>query len=167
MSYTFTPMNKDDAHAIRAWQYPEPYTIYNVGEEADEEVLDSEMLDLRSPYYTVRNEAGELIGYFCYGTSAQPFESGEPRLNIDDHTIAVGLGLRPDLTGQGLGSSFVEAGLNFAREQFAPYTFRLYVMTFNKRAIRAYEKAGFQHMQVYTQRNIYGEHEFLIMSREA
>jgi RimJ/RimL family protein N-acetyltransferase len=160
-------MNKDDAHAIRAWQYEEPYTIYNVGGEPDEENLDSEMLDPRSPYYSVRDEHGELIGYFCYGTAGQPFDSGEPGLYTDNHTITIGLGLRPDLTGKGLGPGFVEAGLNFARQHFAPRAFRLYVMTFNQRAIRTYEKAGFQHERVYTQRNIHGEHEFLVMSREA
>lgn len=167
MSYTFTPMDKDDAQSFRAWQYEEPYSIYNVGGEPDEENIDSEMLDPRSPYYSVRDEQGELIGYFCYGTAGQPFDSSEPALYTNDRTICIGLGIRPDLTGKGLGPGFVEAGLNFARQQFAPRTFRLYVLTFNRRAIRAYEKVGFRHEGIYTQRNIHGERDFLIMSCEA
>ena len=48
-----------------------------------------------------------------------------------------------DLTGRGQGLAFVNAGLTFACQTYAPTAFRLYVMTFNHRAIRVYERAGF------------------------
>lgn len=166
MSYSFRLMNEADASAIRAWRYEAPYDTYNVSDNPEEDAGPDEMLERRSPYYAVRDEEGELIGYFCYGTAAQPFGSPKAGLYTDDHSIVIGLGLRPDLTGKGLGPSFVEAGLDFARQQFAPQTFLLYVMAFNQRAIRAYEKVGFAHVRVYMQHNIHGEHEFLVMSRE-
>ncbi len=167
MPYTFTLMNETDAYAISLWRYEAPYDTYNISDNAEEEADSNEMLDTRSPYYAVRNEQGELIGYFCYGTAAQPFGSSEPGLYTDDHAIVIGLGLRPDFTGKGLGPTFVEAGLDFAWQQFAPRTFLLYVMTFNQRAIHAYEKVGFAHVRRYMQHNIHGTHEFLIMSRKA
>ena len=167
MPYTFTLMNRIDADAICAWHYEPPYDTYNFSDNPEEEAGSDEMLDRRSPYYAVRDESDELIGYFCYGTAAQPFSSPEPALYTADHDIVIGLGLRPDLTGKGLGPGFVTAGLDFARQQFNPRAFILYVMTFNQRAIRAYEKVGFAHVRVYMQHNIHGTHEFLMMRREA
>jgi GNAT superfamily N-acetyltransferase len=61
-------------------------------------------------YFAVKDEAGELIGFFHYK------EPHAPRLEI-------GLGLHPDRTGQGLGKSFVEAGLDCGRERFGPRAF--------------------------------------------
>ncbi len=157
-------MNEADAQAIMTWHYEEPYAIYNMDSDLEDT---AEMLDRRSPHYAVRDEQGELIGFFSFGTSAQPWDTNEPALYTENKTIDVGLGMRPDLTGKGLGLAFVNAGLAFAREQFAPEHFRLFVLTFNERAIRVYEQAGFQRVQVFTQPNIHNEYEFLEMSRKA
>jgi [ribosomal protein S18]-alanine N-acetyltransferase len=53
-----------------------------------------------------------------------------------------GLGLRPDLTGQGLGLEFFRAGVAFARERYQPQRVYLHVAEFNERARRVYERAG-------------------------
>ena len=166
MQFTFKPLDEPTARDIIGWRYEEPYTAYNVNEEDSSNVL-SEMLDRRSPYYAVHNEQGELIGFFAYGTSAEVFGNQEPGLYSENHTITVGLGLRPDLTSKGLGPAFVKAGLDFARQQFAPDYFRLYVLTFNERAIRVYERVGFQRVGIYIQHSTEGKREFLEMSRKA
>jgi RimJ/RimL family protein N-acetyltransferase len=115
----------------------------------------------------VRDEQGELVGYFCYGTAGQPWEVNEPSLYVDDRVIVIGLALRPDLTGKGLGPSFVNAGLAFAREQFAPLMFHLYVLAFNQRAIRVYERAGFHNVGKITVHNMHGPVEFIEMETDA
>jgi len=162
MQFTFKQTGEADAYAIQTWSYEEPYSVYNWEEEDI-----SEMLDVRSPHYAVKDEQGELIGFFAYGSSAQVWNSDEPYLYSENNTITVGLGLRPDLTGKGLGLAFVNARLDFARKQLKLDYFRLFVLAFNERAIRIYERAGFQRVSIYVQHNVNGAREFLVMRRHA
>ena len=81
--------------------------------------------------------------------------------------LDIGLGLRPDLTGRGLGHDFVTFGLDFARSAFAPPAFRLLVATFNRRAIRVYEKVGFRPVRTFVTLTKRGQCEWLEMIREA
>ncbi len=106
-----------------------------------------------------------MVGFWRFGTSAAITDSQEPGIYGEDGSVLVGLGLRPDLTGTGLGLAFVNAGLAFGNAQFAPAAFRLFVMTFNQRAIRVYERAGFQRVGVVAQRSPQGERPFLEMRR--
>jgi len=165
MQLSFTLMDEVDAHTIQTWHYEGQYAVYDVTADSEDHL--SEMLDRRSPYYAVRDEQGELVGFFCFGTSALPYDSGQTGLYSESRTLAIGLGLRPDLTGKGLGLAFVNAGLIFAKDQFTPTSFHLFVLSFNKRAIRVYERAGFKHVYTFVQRNIHGENEFVEMYREA
>jgi RimJ/RimL family protein N-acetyltransferase len=57
-----------------------------------------------------------------------------------------GGGLRPDLTGKGLGREAIGTGLAFGREQFAPAAFRVTIATFNVRAQRVVRSLGFGHV---------------------
>lgn len=156
-------MEEVDARAIMTWRYEGQYAIYN-GEDEDDPAV---MLDRRSPHYAVRDEHGELVGFFAYGSSAYVWNSGEPHLFSEQNTITIGLGMRPDLTGRGLGLAFTLAGLDFAREHFQPDYFRLYVLAFNKRAIRVYERAGFERVGIYKQSNAeFGNRDFVEMRRK-
>ena len=165
MKFTFAPITEADIEDIQSWHYKEPYTVYDLSSDAEDDP--SEMLDRRSPHFAVRDEQGTLVGFFCFGTCAQPWGHDEPRLYSDEGILDVGLGMRPDLTGKGIGLSFVNAGLDFAKEQFAPEQFRLYVMTFNERAIRVYERAGFEQTGTFVQQNTHRVVEFLVMQRKA
>jgi RimJ/RimL family protein N-acetyltransferase len=156
-------MDEADARARLEWRYEGEYAVYNAG--ADEDDDPSELLDRRSPYYAVRNERGELVGFFCFGTSAAIMGKAEPGVYREDRSVLIGLGLRPDLTGKGLGLAFVNAGLAFGTEQFAPSAFGLYVMTFNQRAMRVYERAGFQRVREVIQHSPQGDRPFLEMRR--
>jgi ribosomal-protein-alanine N-acetyltransferase len=164
MPYTFTPLNKEEAQAIFSWHYDGQYATYDLQGDLED---DNELLDRRSPHYAVRDERGELIGFFGFGSSSSIQEHSEPYLFSENGSLLVGLGMRPDLTGKGLGVEFVQAGLDFARREFAPRTFRLYVMSWNKRAIKVYEKVGFQQMRRVLQKNIHGENEFIEMVMDA
>jgi [ribosomal protein S18]-alanine N-acetyltransferase len=104
-----------------SWRYPPPFDFYN-----------DDGLSPNNPerFYSVSTSDGAIAGFFYFE------ERGG--------AIFLGLGLRPDLTGRGLGPAFVSAGVDFARALFGPKRIVLDVAGFNERAIRAYERAGFR-----------------------
>ena len=165
-TFTFSPMTDADARAIASWRYEGPSSVYGMG--SDQESRDAavaELLDRRSPHFAVRDEHGELVGFFGFGTAAEVSDEVEPALWSEDRCLSVGLGLCPHLTGKGLGLAFVEAGLDFARQQFAPESFRMFVLAWNQRAIKVYERTGFTQVRTFVQRNIHGENEFIELRR--
>jgi ribosomal-protein-alanine N-acetyltransferase len=153
-SLHFQQLSQEEAEAISEWRYPEPHSFYNWTADPDDlrELLDPSLRG--EAYWAVKNEAGELVGYFDF----------KPK---DEQTVEIGLGLRPDLTGRGLGGSFLAAGLEFARTRFAPARFVLSVATFNDRAIKVYERAGFTRERIYMHSTNGAEWEFFEMSRPA
>jgi RimJ/RimL family protein N-acetyltransferase len=132
-----------EAHLLLAtWRYPPPYDFYD---GTVEPVLNPER------FFEAVDERGELVGFYY-------FEPKPPDLDY-------GLGLRPDLTGQGLGPRFFDAGLAFARECFQPRRVFLHVAAFNERARLVYERAGFQvvssHVRTFEE---FGDVVFLTMA---
>lgn len=158
--FSLKPLSKDDARTISGWRYGEPYSIYDGNPAAIPALVNP-----RHRYYAALAESGELAGYFCFGADAR-IPAGERRgLYGGENVLDVGLGLSPDLTGRGVGAEFVCAGLRFAMGTFRPQAFRLTVASFNRRAIRAYEKAGFETVAAFTTPALDGEREWLVMSR--
>jgi RimJ/RimL family protein N-acetyltransferase len=131
-----------EAHELMAsWRYPPPYDFY-----------DGDVDPMLNPerFFEARDEAGELVGFYYY-------EPNPPDLDY-------GLGLRPDLTGQGLGLEFFRAGVAFARERYRPQRVYLHVAEFNERARRVYERAGFSVVSSHVRKfDRFGEVPFLTM----
>ena len=150
INYIIQPMSDASAHAIAGWQYLEPYAFYN--STADEDDL-AELLDADrrgDQYYEALDKDGVLVGSFQFKREHDPLE--------------IGLGLRPDLTGRGLGLGFVRAGMDFAREHFGATAIWLAVATFNQRAITVYERAGFRLVGTYQHHTNGADYEFLRMT---
>jgi [ribosomal protein S18]-alanine N-acetyltransferase len=153
MEFHFMPVSESDVHAILAWRYDPPYTAYNSDNEPADFDYVAEMLDVRSPHFAARIAEGKdwerqpPAGFFGFGSAcevgSEPDAPGERHLYRADGSVTIGLGLRPDLTGRGLGLTFVEAGLAMGRQRFHPARFRLFVYAWNQRAITVYERAGF------------------------
>ena len=66
-----------------------------------------------------------------------------PGGSYDSSALDTGGGLRPDLTGQGLGRRAISARLEFGRQRLRPAAFRVTVAGFNARALRVVEALGF------------------------
>jgi RimJ/RimL family protein N-acetyltransferase len=137
-------MTVEDFAERATWRYEPPYEFYDEGPEP-----------VKNPerYFAARAEDASLIGFFYF----------EPKAEV----LEYGLGLRPDLTGRGLGLEFFRAGLEFGRERYRPTLVRLYVAAFNERAIKLYERAGFRetgrHVRTFPR---WGDVEFVNMDEQ-
>jgi [ribosomal protein S18]-alanine N-acetyltransferase len=136
-----TPLCAAEAAVLDAWRYEPPYDFYD-GE--DEPVQNPER------FFVVRDDAGDLVGFYYF--------------DEQEDAVEIGLGLRPDLTGRGLGLQFFRDGVAFARRTFRQERVVLNVAAFNERAIKVYERAGFHETRRHVRRfERWGEVEFVEM----
>lgn len=132
-SLRIAPLTRAHATDIVAWTYDTPYEVYDMaGAEPDE------LLDPAAGFYAVL-AGNDLIGFRSFGPDGRV-----PGWDYDDTALDTGGGLRPSLTGQGLGRAVISAGLAFGRAHFAPVAFRVTVASFNLRALRTVESLGFE-----------------------
>jgi [ribosomal protein S18]-alanine N-acetyltransferase len=115
------PATADVLAERAAWRYPPPYDFY-----------DDDGVPPKNPewFYGVHDEDGELVGFYVFAARGE--------------AVFYGLGLRPDLTGRGLGQEFVDTGIAFARSTLCAGRIVLDVAAFNERALKVYERAGFR-----------------------
>ena len=148
------PWNEAYAREVETWTYPPPYDFYDAASDPEDAAT------MRDPamyhhFRAVLGKDGELEAFWWL----------DPK---DDDAVEVGLGLRPDLTGQGLGEAVVRAALEYARAEWQPTTLRLFVTVWNDRAIRLYERLVFREVGRESRSfPLHGEHEFLRMERPA
>lgn len=137
-TFRIVPMEESHGAAICTWKYDSPYDIYSWLPWEQMKALDVEFGNpaLRAQQYvSLLTPDDELAGFAQYF----PME-GVTRL---------GIGMRPDLCGQGLGKSFVLTIVEEAQRRKPQDVIDLEVLTWNTRAIRAYQKAGFVITDLY------------------
>ena len=137
--WNISVLTEDDVEHILGWRYEPPYDLYNLS-GSDREAL-------RMPenqYYAVRESPDRLIGYCCFGMEARVLGGKYPQ--DGDRTLDVGIGLCPELVGQGFGVYFVSTILTFAYSSYMPECIRVTVAAFNQRSLKTFQKLGFEHL---------------------
>ena len=153
MGYKFKIMTQEQAEDIAFnWHYDAEYSFYDM--EADKEDL-VEFLDSKkrgdSNFVVTKDKENNIIGFFSFNT-------------VDINTIDIGLGMRPNLIGNGNGLEFLKAGLEFAKSKYTPQKITLSVATFNQRAIKVYRKIGFEDIDTFMQDTNGDSFEYLKMT---
>jgi ribosomal-protein-alanine N-acetyltransferase len=143
LTFSFAPMDQAHAREILTWRYEAPYDVYNPDPAKYQDWMQA-FLDPGNAYHAIADAEGKLVAYCCFGPDARV-----PGGDYHDEALDIGLGARPDLTGQGHGPTFARAVLEFARATFAPAAFRVTVAEFNQRALRVWEKIGFRPVQTF------------------
>lgn len=132
--FTFRPLTINDVQTIQTWRY--------AGFEKN---------IFMQPYLDSFHQTGKLIGPGgCEGFAAffQDELVGLFEFYNDSHFMNIGLALKPELTGKGLGCDFVLQGIDFGTKhyQYQKKKVELIVNRLNFSAVRVYEKAGFEKM---------------------
>ena len=140
---TYRPADKTSAREFVQWKYPPPYDVYNNPEEHLGDAVHYN-IDPANNVYAMFDRADELIGYCSYGPDAQV-----PGGDYGEEALDIGLMIKPELTGQGMGSEFAGAVIRNGLVQYTPRKLRVTIAVFNKRAIRVWEKNGFQQTQTF------------------
>lgn len=146
-------MTHEHAEDISTWRYPPPYQTYDmVG------VQPADLLEADAGFHAVLAEQ-RLVGFRSFGPDGRV-----PGGEYDDAALDTGGGLRPELTGCGLGRTVVAAGLAHGRDLFAPRAFRVTVAAVNTRALRVVESLGFGRVATFTATR--DAREFVVLVRE-
>jgi [ribosomal protein S18]-alanine N-acetyltransferase len=154
VEFAIRPMTAVDAHAVATWRYPDEYSFYDA--DADPDDL-AELLD----------PAGWGKRYFAADELAAHTLAGVLVVKLTGRVAEIGLGLRPDLTGRGLGGSFLRACLHFASAALGAHSYTLAVAAFNRRAITVYERAGFREIDRFEHATNGGLHAFIRMTKDS
>src|SRR5215472_9793920 len=133
------PMTPAYAADIVTWRYEPPYDCYDMTSASPALIADP-----ASGFFALVGR-NELIGFRSFGVDGRV-----PGGVYDDSALDTGGGLRPSLTGRGLGRVAIATGLEFGRQRFAPRAFRVTVASFNTRALRVVTSLGFRHVSSFT-----------------
>lgn len=156
MIFKIADMNHSYKCEILKWKYSKPYNVYNFPELK----LNPEIV-INDKYFACTNECLELVGYYCIDEEARVI-TNESAIYYTDDFLDMGLSMKPDLVGQGIGLSFVQFGVIFLISKYNK-RIRLTVACFNERAIKVYKRAGFSEGERFMRYTQDYEYEFMIM----
>ena len=144
------PLDQNVAEIISTWVYEKPYDVYNFKGASDDWLMDT------STWGTEQ---------FCLMDGERIL--GQVACQLDSTDLWVGWSMAPHLCGKGTGSEFVAQCVKELRT-LTNHTGRilLRVAAWNRRAIRAYEKAGFTYVETIQDEIAYSNHmeDFWVMA---
>ena len=152
--FTTTSFTLEFAKEVCSWRYNDEYSIYDFPswEIVKQDKWSIANLGKREKeFYAVIDETNKLCGFI--------------RLQDHHNYILLGLGLKPSLCGKGHGSELMSLIIELCNNIYSGKKILLVVRSFNKRAIRCYEKAGFKIVEIFNKINPHGEDEFFKMER--
>jgi len=122
------PLTIEDGMDIAMWRYPGPWAVYDA--------LEAPRPD--EGYWAVCEDDDRLVGFCCLGDAARPVG-----LEPDPGALDVAIGVRPDLTGQGLGSEVGRKAVDYARQVSDGRRLRCAVRDWNHAGLEAARQASF------------------------
>jgi ribosomal-protein-alanine N-acetyltransferase len=149
MSYVLQPLTAEQGEAMAQWRYPGPWSVYDV----------TGTIDPAEGFWAVLDDAdGEVAGYACFGVEARV-----PGLEERPGVLDVGVGMRPELTGQGRGKAFAEAVLSHGTTVTGTRRLRAVVQEWNERSRRLLARLGFAEAGTHD----VGELRYVVYERDA
>ena len=149
--YILKVLDEDYAKEICGWIYEGDHSVYNFSDwdTVKENGWDLSIKEKRESEFIAILYDEELIGY--------------GRITSNNGKTFIGIGLKPSWCGKGYGGNVMKLLVEEAQKKFPEQTIVLEVRTFNIRAIKCYEKIGFEAREKYIKNTFQGKDEFIYM----
>lgn len=124
-------LNEEEKREICTWSYQGEYSIYNL---PSFEEMQARRLGFLNP------ERKENYRAYYDGT----YFVGFTNLLEEENAVFVGIGVNPAFCDRGYGQSILNEAYRIVKRLYPGKILYLEVRTWNLRAVRCYQKAGFQ-----------------------
>ena len=122
------PTTEEEKILITEWKYEGEYSVYNAEPYEEQKKKGFGFANPQNHFYSFYDEK-KLIGFI--------------NLYEEKTEVFFGIGVKPEDCGKGYGSQMTETACKISRRLFPGKPLYLEVRTWNQRAVRCYEKAGF------------------------
>ena len=141
MNLIINPITSAEIDIFVRWRYEPPADMYNMlSDEEDGDAYDeiiAYFLEAEINCCAILHE-DEFVGFCTFGLDGR-VDGGD----YSQPALDIGMGMKPELTGQKHGDDFIAAIIQYANETFAPSHLRVTIAISNQRAQRVWQKAGF------------------------
>lgn len=120
---------EEEKYRICEWKYEGAYSVYDMG--SYDEMKEKQFAFANPEMYVESFFDNENFVGFC-------------NLYDDGDEIFFGIGVNPGVCGKGYGAEMIKIMYGISKELFPGKPLYLEVRTWNKRAVRCYQKAGFE-----------------------
>lgn len=117
-----------EKYMISEWKYEEPYSIYSNIPYMEQMKNHRGFANRQNNYYSYY-DGEKLVGYI--------------NLKETESNIFLGVGVHPQYCGKGYGQQIVKMACELSHKQYPARKVAIEVRSWNIRAIKCYEKAGF------------------------
>lgn len=125
---TYHKTTEEEKYLIADWKYCGDYVIYNNQPYEEQKKSKSGFANPKNNFYSFYEKTA-LIGFI--------------NLHEEKTEVFFGIGVNPDACNKGYGKQMIQIACEISKSLFGEKPLYLEVRTWNKRAIRCYEKAGF------------------------
>lgn len=125
------PLTQAEKQEICAWKYAGDYAAYNLPSYES-------MLEKQAGFCNPRRE-GNYAAWYLEGQLV-----GFTNLREEDQAVFVGIGVKPEYCDRGYGQKILEEVYVLSKQRCPDKPLYLEVRTWNERAVRCYQKAGFR-----------------------
>ena len=143
MNLELVPLAKSHALAILSWHYPKPYDVYSFHEDSRHADL-ADLLNPQNAFFAMLNQHKKLEGFCSFGADGQV-----PGGDYSEPALDIGMGIRPNLVGQGNGKRYATAVAAFGSRHYESRRLRVTIAAFNLRAQRVWRSLGFETVQTF------------------
>ena len=126
---TYHKTTEEEKYVITEWKYPGEYAVYDSTPYEEQKKRGFGFANPANHFYSFYDETA-LVGFI--------------NLYEEETEIFFGIGVNPDCCSEGYGQQMTKAACDLCGRLFPGKPLYLEVRTWNARAVRCYEKAGFR-----------------------